>query len=138
MSGRSSNCTDMDVVKLALLCVAVALLCATLRVEKPEMAMALSLAAGAMALIWALPYVRDVVEQVTALATGAGLTDASMTMMLRAVGIAIVTEFSAQLCRDAGEGALAGRVEFGGKAALLSMSVPLVTGIVARLTALLP
>ena len=123
---------------MALLCLAAALLCATLRVQKPEMAMALSLAAGTMALIWTFPHVRAVVSQVTALSQGAGLSDGSIQLMLRAAGIAMVTEFSAQLCKDAGESALAGRVEFGGKAVLISMGIPLLTGIAARLQALIP
>ena len=128
----------MDVVKLFLLCVAAALMCAALRVTRPELAMALSIAAGVMALIWALGYVKDAVAALTALAGGAGLSGTSTGIMLRAAGVTLLGEFAAQLCRDAGEGALAGRVELGARVVLLSMSVPLVTALAGRLVALLP
>ena len=123
---------------MLLLCVAAALMCAALRVQRPELAMALSMAAGIMALIWALRFVEETVVQLRMLAGGAGLSEGSVSLMLRAAGVALLTEFASQLCKDAGEGALAGRVEFGGRAALLAMSVPLVTGLATRLTALLP
>ena len=128
----------MAVVKVAMLCVAAALMCAAIKVQKPEMSMALSLAAGVTALVWSLPYVQGAVEGIKALAGGAGLGEGAMTVMLKAAGVALITEFAQQLCRDAGESALAGRVEFCGRAALLAMSVPLMSGLVTRLGQLLP
>ena len=124
----------MAVVKVAMLCVAAALMCAAIKVQKPEMSMALSLAAGTLALVWSLDYIREAVEGLQALAGGAGLEG----VMLKAAGVALLTEFAQQLCRDAGESALAGRVELCGRAALLAMSVPLLSGLVARLSQLLP
>ncbi len=128
----------MAVVKVAMLCVAAALMCAAIKVQKPEMSMALSLAAGTLALVWSLDYIREAVEGLQALAGGAGLENGAMGVMLKAAGVALLTEFAQQLCRDAGESALAGRVELCGRAALLAMSVPLLSGLVARLSQLLP
>ncbi len=128
----------MDIIKLFLLMVATALLCASLRVQKPELAMALSMAAGAMAFLWALQYVREAVDALGALAGGAGLSENSISIMLRAAGVTLLSEFASQLCRDAGEGALAGRVEFGARAALFAMSVPLITSLAGRIAQLLP
>ena len=45
-----------------MLCVAAALMCAAIKVQKPEMSMALSLAAGTLALVWSLDYIREAVE----------------------------------------------------------------------------
>lgn len=128
----------MAVIKVAMLCVAAALMCAAIKVQKPEMGVALSLAAGTLALIWSLTYVQSAVEGIRALAGGAGLGEGAMAVVLKAAGVALITQFAQQLCLDAGESALAGRVEFCGRAALLAMSVPLMSGLVARLTQLLP
>ena len=128
----------MGVVKFVALLTAAALMCASLRPQRPEFAMALSLAAGVMALVWAMDYIKEAVEGLTALARGAGMGEGAMALMLRAAGVAVLAEFGASLCRDAGESALAGRVELGGRVVLLSMSVPLMTGLVERLRAMLP
>lgn len=128
----------MDVLKLTAMLVAAALMCAALRVQRPELAMALSLAAGVLALLWAMDALSEAVQGLFSLAGGAGLNEDAISLMLRASGIAVIAEFGASLCRDAGEGALAGRVELGARAALLAMSVPLLTGLVERLRAMLP
>lgn len=127
----------MAAVKAAMLCVAAALMCAAIKVQRPEMGMALSLAAGTLAILWALPYVREAAEGMESLAQGASLSDGAMRTALQASGIALITEFARQICQDAGENALAGRALFCGRAALLAMSVPLMSGLIQRLGALI-
>ena len=80
----------MLIVKVAALCVATAMICAALRVQRPEMATALSLAAG----------------------------------------VAVLSELGAQLCADAGETALAGRVTLAARVAMLALCAPLLTELV--------
>ncbi|MEG0986983.1 MAG: SpoIIIAC/SpoIIIAD family protein [Clostridia bacterium] len=128
----------MTALKIVGLCVTAALMCAAIKVHKPELAMVLSMASGVLAILWSLEYITDAARQLEALATGAGLTDAACQMMYRACGLALLTDFGAGLCRDAGESTLATRVDFAGRAALLAMTVPLLTGLAAKLAALIP
>jgi stage III sporulation protein AD len=128
----------MDVVRLVLLCVAAALVAAMLRVDRPEMAAAVAMAAGTVALLMAAGNLKVVVDAARALAGGAGVSGESTQIMLRAAGIALIAEFGAQLSRDAGESALAGRIELGARVALAAMSVPLITGLVTKLASLMP
>ena len=117
----------MNAVQVTLLCVAAALICAVLRVSRPEMAMAVALAAGVAAVMMALPAVRAAVETVRSLADRAGLSAGHTGTILRAAGVALAAEFGAQLCADANEQALAGRIEFAARAALFWMAVPVLT-----------
>lgn len=128
----------MAVMKVAMLCVAAALMCASIKVQRPEMAMALSLGAGALALIWSLTYVEQAVEGVRRLTQGAGLEEGAMEMVFRAAGVALIGEFAQLVCRDAGESALAARVDFCARAALLAMSAPMLIALADQLQALLP
>ncbi|MDO4548325.1 MAG: SpoIIIAC/SpoIIIAD family protein [Clostridia bacterium] len=123
----------MTVVKVAGLCVAAAMMCATIKVTRPEIALALSIAAGVLAIIWSVEYITATINELATLASGAGLESGAFATMLRAVGIAVITEFAASICADASQTALAGRVEFCGRAALLAMCVPILTGIIAKL-----
>ncbi len=128
----------MEVVRLVLLCVAAALVAAMLRADRPEMAAAVAMAAGTVALLMAAGDLKTVADAARALASGAGVSGESTLVMLRAAGIALIAEFGAQLSRDAGESALAGRIELGARVALAAMSVPLITGLVTRLASLMP
>lgn len=128
----------MEVIRLVLLCVAAALIAAMLRADRPEMAAAVAMAAGAAAFLMAVGDFKTVADAARALASGAGVSGESTLLMLRAAGIAVIAEFGAQISRDAGESALAGRIELGARVALAAMCVPVLTGLVTHLAALMP
>lgn len=50
--------------------------------------------------------------------------------ILKALGVALVVEITADTCRDAGEPALASRLEIIGKAELLLIALPLVSELI--------
>ena len=61
---------------------------------------------------------------------GSFLSEETVTyanLMKKALGIAIVTKISSDVCRDTGESAIGGCVELGGKLIILSLCLPLVT-----------
>ena len=50
--------------------------------------------------------------------------------MLKALGIALLSRFCADICRDCGEGTLAGAVESIGRIAIFALSVPVMIEII--------
>lgn len=50
--------------------------------------------------------------------------------MLKALGIALISRFCADICRDCGEGTLAGAVESVGRIAIFALSVPVMLEII--------
>ncbi len=50
-----------------------------------------------------------------------------MMVMLKAVGLTVLGELAARLCKDAGESALAYAVELGARAAVLGAAMPLLS-----------
>ena len=128
----------MDAVRAMFICVAGALVCAMLRVQRPEFRLAAAIAAGLAALALTMDGIASGVDTLTQLAQEAGLSGETTGLMMRATGITVLAEFGAQLCRDAGESALAGRVELAGRTFLLTMAAPLLSDLVGRIAGLLP
>lgn len=58
------------------------------------------------------------------------------TLLLKAVALALLISFSASFCRDLGEEKVAEKMELGGKAALLSLAIPLLQYILNWIGAL--
>ena len=104
----------MDAVRIALMLLAAALACATMRVHRPELAVGVALAAGAAALVLVLPGLRTAADPLA--------------------GISLIAEFAARLCEDAGEKALAGRVELVVRVALFAMAAPLLVELLDTIT----
>lgn len=51
--------------------------------------------------------------------------------LLKALGIAVITHVCATVCRDSGEGSVAGYVELGGKIEIIILSLPLIREIIS-------
>lgn len=126
----------MNAIYAALLCVAGALVCAVLKEQRPEISLAVAIATGLAAVAIMLPELQTAISALSELADAAGVNQASMKIMLRACGISIIAEFASQICQDAGESALAGRIQLGARLALLAMAVPLITEILSRVSSL--
>jgi len=128
----------MDAVRLIALCVAVAAVSVVIRVQRPEMALALSLVTGVVVLGYVVGKLSETAYTMTSLAQQAGLRTENAGLVLRVAGIACLGEFGAQMCRDAGEGALASRIEMGGRIILLGMATPLIVSLMQRIVEMLP
>ena len=74
-------------------------------------AMLVTLAAGAIILIRLLPYLDELIQTFSALSTASGVNSSYLGLLLKIIGVAYIAEFGAQICRDAGEGAAAMKVE---------------------------
>ncbi len=57
--------------------------------------------------------------------------------ILKGLGIVILTQISSDICRDSGEGTLAGHIETVGKVELLLLCIPLIEEILATAKKLL-
>ena len=51
--------------------------------------------------------------------------------LLKALGIAVITHVCATICRDSGEGSVAGYVELGGRIEIVILSLPLIREIIS-------
>ena len=110
---------------MIVLCIAVSLLALSLRQQRPEYAMLLSLACGLFVLFFLVGKMGDIFSQLQDLLTSLSGQSELTEIVLKALGICIVAELGSQCCRDAGETAIATKVELAAKAALVLMSIPI-------------
>ena len=106
--------------------VTAALAALMLRQTQPAYATALTVAVGVVLLVLVLQGASPLLERVAQLFDRSTLGAAYSTVLFKAFGIGIVSQTAADVCRDAGESALAGKVEFGGKVLLLLCGLPLI------------
>ena len=117
----------MEITSLIALCIITALLALSLRGQRPEFAMLLSLGCGAFVLLNLLGQMNGILSGLErAMAGLSGQSDLT-GIILKALGICIVAELGSQCCRDAGEAAIAAKVELAAKTALVLMCMPVFT-----------
>lgn len=105
--------------------VTAALLALILRQTQPAAAMALTVAAGVLLFASVLGAAIPLVQRVSSLFDGALIDTVYTQVLLKALGISLLTQTTADICRDAGESALAAKAELGGQVLLLVCALPL-------------
>lgn len=119
----------MEMTALIALCIVTALLALTLRGQRPEFAMLLSLGCGIFVLLALMGQMKEIMTGLEKIMSGLSEQSDLTAIILKALGICIVAELGSQCCRDAGEAAIAAKVELVAKAALVLMSMPVFTSL---------
>ena len=119
----------MDVFSLFGIAVVTSLLAVTVKQYKPEIAMQVSIAGGAMILLMAVSSLTGSLNAIKAMFDESGVDGQWPEMVLKILGIAYITQISAELCRDAGEGALAYKTELCGRALILACAAPAILAL---------
>ena len=112
-------------VRVVLVCVAAAMICAAIRLERPELAMGVSLAVGIGVVLFILDERQEYINIFGKLSSLAcGDSDLSKTVV-KAAGIALISEMGVQICSDAGESALAGRISLASRITMAGLCCPI-------------
>ena len=128
----------MEIIQIVGLGFVVTLLILIIKREKPEIAVQLSLALAAIIFLMILAKVTIVLNLFRDMAEKANISQMYLNTILKVIGIAYITEFGAQVCRDAGEGAVAGKIEFAGKVMVMVMAIPIIALVMDTIVRLLP
>lgn len=127
----------MEILQIVGAGLIVAVLIVIIKQQRPEMAMQLSLAFGVIVLLLVLGKVSNVIEVLKELTQRANVNQFYLSTILKVIGIAYIAEFGAQVCRDAGEVAVASKVEFASKVLIMVLAVPIVVAIIDSLLKLI-
>ena len=101
-----------------------------LKSVRPEYAAIAGIAVGLLILIGALTPLMTVMDSVSALAEDTGFSVYS-SVILKSMGIGILAQTTADVCRESGVGMLATKVEFAAKIIILLLCVPILQTLMA-------
>ena len=124
-------------IKIAGIALAV-LFCALIVKDKNStVAALLSVAGGIMLLTAVIGKFSDITDALRGFVDTSSVTDTYVKLMLKALGITILTQFVADTCRDNGESALASITETASKIAVVTMLLPLFQTVISIVGGLL-
>lgn len=100
------------------------MLALTVKKDKPEIALLIALATSVILLISITGEIGSIINDILILIENCGVDIKYFSLALKAVGIAYISQFTAEILRDCGEGAIASKVETVGKIFILSLVMP--------------
>lgn len=119
----------MSMLSLSLLAVTAAVLGLALRRHNSEIALLLTLGCSVLLLLSVLDRAASVIGTVQSIAAASGINSGYIAILLRVIGICLLTEFAANTCRDSGSSALASNVTLAGKLLAAAAALPLYADI---------
>ncbi len=128
----------MEILQIVGLGIVAASFAVFLRNLRPEMALLVSLSAGMALILLAVPKISAVVSLISAYVNRTGVDPEYLSTILKIIGIAYITEFGAEICKDSGESAIASKIELGGKVIIIAMAVPIITSLIETITSIRP
>ncbi len=128
----------MEIWQIVGLALIVTVISVVLKQIRPEIALQLTILAGASIFILVMSKIKVIVELLQNLADQANISSYYLLIVLKIVGVAYLAEFGAQICRDAGEGALASKIELAAKVGVIVLAIPIIVAITESLVRLVP
>lgn len=128
----------MDIFQVVGIGLTGAVLAVYVKESNKEIAVLISLATGLVLFIYALSKVGVVINILAELAERANINMFYLTIVLKIMGIAYIAEFGAQICRDAGEGSTATKIEFAAKILVMVLALPIIMALMESVLRLLP
>lgn len=128
----------MDIIKIVGLGLVATILVVIIKQQRPELAVQLSIVVGAVIFTMMLGKINSVISLLQEMARRSNISMLYMETILKIIGVAYIAEFGAQICRDAGEGAIASKVEFAAKVIVIVLAIPVIAAVFDYLLKLLP
>ena len=116
----------MDIIKIAILGIVGALLAIMLKSNKKEYELFVTLGVSRCIFYFIMSKLQLVISVINRMQEYVNLDTSYIEILIKMIGITYVSEFSANLCKDAGYQAVAGQIEMFGKLSILAISMPVI------------
>lgn len=128
----------MDIIKIVGIGLVALVIIILLKQYKPEFAIYISLLTGVLILILIMDKLTGIVNLIQSIVNQSYINTEFITLLIKITGIAFLSEFAVSICKDAGEAAIASKIEIGSKIIIISMAIPILSSLLELILKLLP
>ena len=119
----------MDIAKIAAAGILTALIYALVRQLKPEFAPLVILSGSAVILVAVAQRFLEASQTVDKMMELAGLEKENVSILMRSLGICVITQFAADICYDNSSSATAAAVELAGRVGAITLALPMLQAV---------
>ncbi|MTH52361.1 stage III sporulation protein AD [Bacillus mangrovi] len=128
----------MQIIQIVGLGLVATFLALVVKEQKPTFAFLLVVFTGCVIFLYLVDQVYEIIRMIEKIALNAQVNLIYVETIMKIIGIAYIAEFGAQLTKDAGQGAIASKIELGGKILILTMAIPILTVIIETVIGMIP
>lgn len=117
----------MDVFKIVGIALTGTVLSLAVKEYRQELSVCIGIITGIILLFSVADGLYGIFLETENIILKAGVKTEYLTAILKVVGISFITQFSAEVCRDAGQNAIASKLEISGKILILTFTLPIIS-----------
>ena len=125
----------IKIVGIGLIALVIAII---IKQYRPEYAIYVSIVAGILILVFTMSKITGIINLLKSISDKTYINKQFFSILLKITGIAIITEFAVSICTDAGEKAIASKIEIGSKVIIIAMSIPIISSLLELIIEILP
>lgn len=128
----------IDILKIIGIALISTFLALIIKEQKPNFAFLLIVFVGCTIFLFLIDKIYSIIHMLEKLAVNAKVNTVYIETILKIIGIAYIAEFASQITKDAGQGAIASKIEMAGKILILAMAIPILTVLIETILQLIP
>lgn len=127
----------MNIISVCVLAVVTVIIALMIKPKNGEIALMMCISCGVIILLSVITQVSQVIGTVNSIVSAAGMNTDYIVILLKVIGICLLTEFAVSVCRDAGQQGIASNVLLAGKILVTVTALPLYSEILNTVLSLI-
>ncbi|MCM3599626.1 stage III sporulation protein AD [Robertmurraya korlensis] len=128
----------IEILKIVGFALIATFLALVVKEQKPNFAFLLIVFVGCSIFLYLIDQIYAIIHMLEKIAINANVNIIYVETILKIIGIAYIAEFASQITKDAGQAAIASKIEMAGKILILAMAIPILTVLIETIIALIP
>lgn len=126
----------MNIITISAVAIVSAVSAVAIRKQNSEIALMLSIACGVILLMSVISFAGTIIQTVNSIVAVSDMDIEHIKILLKVIGICIVTELAVSVCKESGQQTIAINVTLAGKILIMVTSLPLYSEILNTVVSL--
>lgn len=127
----------MEIIKIVSFAIITLIIVVMVKSHRQDIALLISLVAGIVIFMFLVSKLTVIVNFLQTLSNKANIDIVYLDTVFKILGIAYLSSFCAEICKDAGESSIASKVEFAGKILILTLAIPILMAVMQTILKLM-
>lgn len=119
----------MDILKVISFILISLFLYLLFRDKRGDLAVLILLVSGVMVFLYSIGQINEIISFLKNIAEKAEINGLYLGVILKIIGIAYISSFCSEICKDSGASSLASKVELSGKLFILILAIPILMAV---------
>lgn len=119
----------MEIIKVVAFAFTALFIVLIFKDSRSDIALQITIITGILIFLFMITKITAVFQFLQELALKANIDIVYLNTVFKILGIAYLSSFCSEICKDAGEGSIASKVEFAGKILILVLAIPILMAV---------